>query len=120
MANARVVLRGYRETMSALQKVDRDTAKVVRDELKQAGESVAVEARSRISRYPGARVSQIGPRATNRGVFVTQRAKKVTGQHAQFGALQMMHLMAALDSKEADVIRGVEAAFDRLADRHGF
>lgn len=120
MAQPRVVLRNYRETMSALQKVDRGTAKTVRDELKHAGESVAQEARRRISRYPGAKVSQISPRATNRGVFVTQRARKVTGQHPQFGALQMMHLMEALDDKEDDVIRGVEKAFDRLADQHGF
>lgn len=117
---ARVHLKNYRQTMAALQRVDKGTAKTVKDELKQAGESVAEEARQRISIYPGARTSQIGPRATNRAVFVTQRARKVTGRRGDFGALQMGHMIDALDEKEDDVIRGVEAAFDRLADRHGF
>jgi hypothetical protein len=118
--SARVHLKHYSSTMRALQSVDKGTAKTIKDELKQAGETVAEEARRRISVYPGARTAQIGPRATNRGVFVTQRARKVTGQRGDFGALQMGHLIDALDEKEDDVIRGVEAAFDRLADRHGF
>lgn len=115
-----VRLRGYRETMRALQKVDKDTAKVVRDELINAGEGVASDARGRISRYSGARAHQIGPRATNRGVFVTQRAKKVSGKRGDFGALQMAHLLEALADNEDEVIEGVEDAFDRLIRHHGF
>lgn len=120
MAKETVRLRNYRETMRALQKVDKAKGKVIRDELKQAGEVVAVAARERISRYQGARVSQIGPRVSVRGVFVTQRARKVTGQRGDFGSLQMRHLLGALAENEDKVIEGVEDALDRLIFIHGF
>ena len=101
MAAATVRVRGLRETQRALQKVNKEAAKTVRDALKEATEPVASDARSRLSRYAGASVGTIGPRATNRGVFVTQRARKKTGKRGDFGVLQMQEvLVPALEEHE--------------------
>lgn len=114
-----VRLRNYRETMRALQKVDKGTAKVIRDELKRAGEAVATEYRSRKSVFEGAKLA-VGPRASSRGLFVTDRARTVTGHHSEFGARLMRILIATMHDKEDDTVEGVEQAFGRLVRHHGF
>ena len=121
MATGTVRIIGLRETMRALQKVNREVGKTVRDELKKAAEPVARDARSKLSRYQGASLNTISPRASTRGVYVTQRKRKVTGKRGDFGALQMTQgLMPALEENEDNIIREVEQAFDRLTRRAGF
>ena len=116
MAAATVRVRGLRETQRALQKVNKEAAKTVRDALKEATEPVASDARSRLSRYAGASVGTIGPRATNRGVFVTQRARKKTGKRGDFGVLQMQEvLVPALEEHEGEIVERVDDALERLA-----
>jgi len=120
MANA-VRVKGYRETMQALHKVNRGVEKSWRDAFKKAAEPIAASARQKLGRYSGASISTIGPKVSVSGVFVTQRARKVTGLRADFGALQMTQaLIPALDEHENDVVRGVERSFDDLAKSAGF
>lgn len=115
-----VRIHGLREAQRALQKVNREAAKRVRDTLKQVAEPVAEDARTKLARYPGASVGTIGPRATMRGVFVTQRARKVTGSRPDFGALQMTRvLIPALEENEDMVLDEVEQALDKLGRQAG-
>lgn len=121
MAAATVRVKGLRELMRALNKVNKEAAKTVRAELIKAATPIAVSARSKISRYAGASTSTIGPRASVKGAFVTQRASKVTGVRGDFGVLQMrVGLEPALEEREDETVLAVEQALDRLGVRAGF
>jgi hypothetical protein len=115
-----VRIRGLRESLRALERVNKGVGKQVKDELKKAAEPVARTAQSKISRYAGAKTSTIGPRASVRGVFVTQRARKVTGLRGDFGTLQMRLLEESLKEHENEIVHDVERAFDRLTRSEGF
>lgn len=117
---AAVRVKGLKETQKAFRKVDKGLAKEMRDAGKKAAEPVAAEARSRISKYAGASVSTIKPRATAGGAFVTQGARKVSGLRGDFGVLQMGHLVDALEEKHDEVIRIYEEGLDRLNLSAGF
>jgi hypothetical protein len=94
---------------------------VLREHLKRTAEPVAAEARSLVSKYPGAKVSTIGPRVVLRGVYVTQRARTVTGQHPQFGALQMVRaFIPALEHNVEAIEQGAEEALDTIEHIGGF
>lgn len=63
----------------------------------------------------------LAPRASVKGVFVTQRARKVSGKRADFGTLQMTSvLIPALDEHQDEVLDSVEQALDRLGRSAGF
>lgn len=119
-SGATLRVRGLREVQLALNKVNRGAAKTVRDELKRAAEPVAADARERLSRYEGASTNTISPRATGGNVFVTQRARKVTGQRPDFGRLQMVLLEESLEAHEGEIVDRVEDALDRLSSSAGF
>lgn len=121
MAEQTVRVKGYRETMRALTKVEKETARAVRRELREVAQPVADTAKQKLSRYAGASLGTIGPKVTTKGVFVTQRKKKVTGLRPDFGVLQMTEaLMPALDEHEDDIVHGLEDALDHLIDSAGF
>jgi hypothetical protein len=121
MAGATVRVRGLAELNRALNTLNKEAKRAVLNELKTAAVPVAVDARSKISRYQGASLGTIRPRATGRSVFVTQSARKVTGKRGDFGALQMTRgLMPALDENTDKIVSGLEHAIDRLAASQGF
>jgi hypothetical protein len=121
VASSTVRIKGLRETIRAFNKLEASVALEIRNELKDLAEPVAETARQKISRYAGASVGTIGPRASVRGAFVTQRAKKVTGQRADFGALQMTRgMIPALEEHEDEIVSGVEKTLDRLTATAGF
>jgi hypothetical protein len=115
-----VRVEGYRETMRALKAMESSVAREAREALKEAAEPVAITARAKISIYDDANVGTIKPRAGIRGAFVTQGAKKVTGQRGDFGTLQQRRLGEALDEHGDDIADEVEDAFSFLARKHGF
>jgi hypothetical protein len=118
---AKVHLEGYKETIRALNKINKDAKKRVFVTLATAAEPVAGTARDKISRYQGASLTTIMPRATMRGVFVVQNARKVSGLRPDFGKLQMMEgLIPALDEHEDTIVREVELALDVLGVENGF
>jgi hypothetical protein len=121
MAEATVRVRGLAETQRALRKVNKEAAKEVRDALKTAAGPVVSTAKLKLGVYPGASVGTIGPKVTMRSVFVTQRARKVTGLRPDFGRLQMTHVLEpALDEHVDDVVDEVEDALENLGRREGF
>lgn len=117
MAGA-VRLHGLRELQRSLQRVNRAAAKTVRDALKESVEPAVASTKAKEGRWAGASVGTIGARATNRSVFVTQRARKVTGRRPDFGSLQMREaLIPSVWENVNEITRGVERAFDRLLRR---
>lgn len=116
-----VKVKGYRECVRALQRVDKDTKKEMLGALKASAEPVAKDARSLLSRYQGASINTINPRAVTSGVYVTQRARKKTGKRPDFGSLQMrVGLIPALDKHEDDIVESVDHAIGILTNREGF
>src|SRR3954469_23745052 len=86
---AAVRVKGLREFQRAVGRASKETKKTVRDGLKQAAGPVVEAARAKEGKWAGSSVGTIGPRLTQRSVFVTQRARKVSGLRPDFGALQM-------------------------------
>lgn len=121
MAAAQVHIKGLRELNRALNMINRQAARGFRRELAQAAEPVAATARSKLSVFQGASVGTIGPRAAMAGVFVTQRARRVTGKRGDFGALQMRRvLVPALHEHADDIVDELDRALDRIAAKAGF
>lgn len=115
------VVRGARELIRAFETIDVTLKPVLNEALKKAAEPIAADARQRISAYEGASLSTIKPLASlTGGVRVRQSQRKRTGQHPQFGALQMEHLLAARSAHTEEVVTAAEAALDLLARKVGF
>lgn len=112
-----LVVKGYREFLRATARADRDIKRMVRRELKEAGEEVRREAVRRFtseSRYTAENFRTV---VRVRGVSVEQRLRKVDGQHPQWGALQMTKaLIPARSAKYAEILAGFDRATDRIAD----
>ena len=117
---ASVHVTGLREVQRSLNKVNREAAKVVKDEIKQAVEPIAATARSRIGVYQGASTSTIGPRVVMKGAFVTQRKRTVTGKRGDFGAKQMRILIGAMHDHKDGIVDEVDDALGRLIRLSGF
>lgn len=108
-------VRGLRETLRAFHRLDRGLKKELRDALKEAAEPVARDARDRLSRYAGASIGTIRPRASQAGAFVTQGARKVTGHRGDFGQLQMTRVMIpALEDNADEIEERAGRALDTL------
>lgn len=110
-------MRGYREFMRATAKAEKETKKVIHGRLREAADIVREESASRFQAYD--RKTAAGYRIRSRvgGVFVEQKLRKTTGQHPEFGPLQMrVALMPALDARSNDVIKRMEQALEDLAD----
>lgn len=121
MPSFTVRVSGLRETVAAFRRIDGSLVKEVRDALKEAAEPVASSARQKISRYRGASLGTIRPRASGASVFVRQDARKVTGRRGDFGALQMRKgLEPALEENAEEVVSKVDDALGKLAGESGF
>jgi len=110
--------RGWNELRRDLRKVGGPALdRAVRDGMKRAAEPVVEAARAKEGQWAGSKPGSIGPRVVRRGVFVTQRARKVTGRRPDFGALQMRDaFIPALEENEREVERAVERELDHLLD----
>ncbi len=112
---------GLRETQRALRKIDGQLeSKLLKEDLKEAVEPVAVTAREKIGHYRGARTSRIRPVVMARGVYVRQSEAKRSGLRGDFGALQWRKLAASLDEREDEVVSNLAEALDRINSRAGF
>ena len=121
MATGAIRVEGYREVTRALAKVGSEVKPALTAALKEAAWPVASDSKSRLKRYRQISLQTISPRVTTSGVYVTQRAKKVTGRRGDFGALQMTRgLMPALEANKEETYKGVELALDELIRSAGF
>lgn len=117
MAAGTVRLIGYRETLKALDDVDRKAAKL---KMTHVADPVVRDAKRLIGRYRGAKVNLIKPKATARAVVVQQGARKKTGKRPDYGFLQQRRLEEALEQNEREVIRNVAKAVVELIADAGF
>lgn len=123
--SAEVRVHGLRDLQRALNKVDRDTAKLVRDGLKEVAEPVRADAES----LAVARIRTVGTTwsrmrvGTSPGtVYVAPKARSRGGSpRPNFGGLLLQRAMLpALEKNEERIEAQVADAFDRIADRAGF
>ncbi len=104
---------GMAGALKALKLFDVAAGVALREGLKKSGELVRAEA---AARFEGTSPkSALGYRVYLRGagarVDVEQTLRRTTGQHPEFGAMQMRQaLVPALRDKQEDVYRTVEAA----------
>lgn len=117
-----VKVSGLRELRRALKGVDADASKGLDAELKGLAESVAEDARGRLSAIDPASAAGIKPKLRGfGGVVVAQTKRKRTGLRPDYGALQMRTaLIPALWSNKTDVERRLENLLDGLERRYGF
>ena len=119
---AQVKIRGLRELHRALKRYDAELKLDLERELRDAGAIVAADARQRFSAID-ARSAQ-GFKTKLRGfgrVVVQQQRRKTTGQHPEFGSLQMRRaLIPSVASNEDRVINTIEGMLDRLGREKGF
>jgi len=123
MASATVRLRGLDDLQRAFSKMSPgDLRKELNRELIEVGKIVAEDARSRFAGISASSAAGFRPRTRGFGsAVVEQRRRRTTGQHPQFGALQMRRaLLPALFSKEGEVVKGLEDMLDRLGSSNGF
>lgn len=117
MASGTVHVRGLAELQRDLGKVSKQAEKSVRDGLKHAAVPVLEAAKQNEGRWRGSKPGSIGIRATRRSVFVTQRARKVSGLRRDFGALQMREaFIPALEENAAEVSQLVEHELGNLLE----
>ena len=118
MAQQAVRLKGYREFMRATSLAEKSAGKEVRAAFTEAAEPVRVSATTRMS--PIDERSAAGYRVVvrRRGVAVEQRLRRTTGQHPEYGRLQMRRaLIPALAENINQIEQRMEKAIDRIADR---
>lgn len=114
-------MRGLRTTQRAFKRMSGELGPTLRSELASTAEPVARDARQREEQWEGASIGTIAPRIVLNGVYVTQRARKVTGKRPDFGALQMTHaFIPALEAHREEIFAGAERALDRVVRAGGF
>ena len=117
MANETIRLHGYREFMRVTRKAERETKGKIDARMREAGDIVRADAYQRFQRYDEKSASGFRVRARVGGIFVEQKLRKTTGQHPEYGELQLSRaLEPALVSKENEVVANLEKALDELAD----
>ena len=116
---------GLSELIRDLNAIDRDLAADLRTRLRAVGELVARDVRQRVGRFspPSPRTGAgVKVRVRSAGlVTVEQTKRKTTGKRPDWGVTQMKDaFLPAADANEETVVRGVDAAIERVARSHGF
>lgn len=123
MADAVAVkVKGLKELRRALKDVSVDASKGLDRELKALAEVVAEEARQRFAAIDPRSAAGFKPRLRGfSSVVVAQTRRRKTGQHPEFGSLQMRRaLLPALWSERNNVERRLESIIERAGHSHGF
>lgn len=123
-----VVVHGYREFDKATRMADKDVYKETRQAFRKVAEGVRDDGQSLFSSYGqtasqrtthaySARRYRVKTRA--RGVDVEQTLKRTTGQHPEYGGVQMRRgLVPALDQNRGQLRLRTEKAMDDVV--HSF
>ena len=113
--NATIVVKGYKEFLKAAKNAGTATNREVRAAFRRSGEIVRADAAQHIgARYSTRSAAGLKVRVRQRGIAVEQSLKKTTGQHPQYGSLQMRVLLGALYGNEAKVEAEFEHALDEV------
>lgn len=121
-AGGAIRVEGLRELERALKASDKDAAKGLRKELREAAKVVSLEARSRFSGVDGYSAMGIRPRVRSGLVAVAEQSRKrTTGKRGDYGALQMRKaLVPALWDKRDEVEERIENMLDTVGRNNGF
>jgi len=122
MASGAIRVEGLRQLERALKASDKDAAKGLRKELREAAKVVALDARGKFAGTDGYSAMGIRPRVRAGLVAVAEQSRKrVTGKRPDYGSLQMRRaLVPALWDNRKEVERRVENMLDKVADGNGF
>lgn len=114
-------VKGLRQLLRATDQADKNTKKLVRDELRKAAEPVRAEAMLRFAQYDPKSAARYGISVRRVGtVAVEQRLRRTTGQHPEFGRLQMRKaLVPALEHNTERVVGEIDNALERLTIEWG-
>lgn len=114
-----VRVEGLRELQRALRAADAELARELNRELRRAADIVAQDARGRFAQYDARSAAGFRGRVKGGGRAVAeQRRRRTTGQHPEYGALQMTRaLLPALAAKRPQVERSVEQMLDGVLRR---
>lgn len=117
MAASTTRVKGYREFVRACNRAaDRDTPRFVKGAFRAVGDIVKDDARQRFAPIDARSAAGFRTVVRVRGVTVEQRIPRTTGQHPQFGALQMrVALLPAVENKQREVEHEFERALDQVA-----
>ena len=114
-------VKGLRQLLRATDQADKNTKKLVRDELRKAAEPVRAEAMLRFAPYDPKSAARYGISVRRVGtVAVEQRLRRTTGLHPEFGRLQMRKaLVPALEHNTERVVAEIDNALERLTIEWG-
>lgn len=111
-------LDGYREFMVACAQAEPHLRRRAREVFRTVGHSVQRGAASRIAPRNARTAAGYKTVVRQRGIAVEQSLRKTTGGHPEWGGIQMRQaLMPALEANEAELLRDLERAIDRVADQ---
>lgn len=122
MAKETLVVHGYRQFLKAADNAGRESKKAVRGAFREVGDIVKVDAATRLREIDARSAAGLRTVVRARGVSVEQTLRKTTGQHPEYGRLQLRRaLEPALEEKQAQVEQAFEKAIDKVADHfdHG-
>jgi hypothetical protein len=119
---ASLKVKNLRQLHRALKNVDDDLKRELEQELRAAGDIVALDAQQRFSVIDVGSAAGIRSRVKGFGrVVVEQQRRKRTGERPDFGALQMRRaLLPARAANEDRVLESVEGMLDRIGREAGF
>lgn len=121
MARETVRVENYRAFVKSLRELDKDVAKGLRAELRSIGQLVQRDAAALLAPVDDRSAQAFKVRVRQSGVAVEQSLRRTTGDHPEFGALQMREaLLPALRKHEDEVTHQINALLDREASRNGF
>jgi hypothetical protein len=113
---ATLQVHGYREFLRAVARAENDQRRRTRETFRDVGEDVRASATSHFSPVNARSAAGYRTRVRQTGIVVQQSLRKTTGQHPEWGALQMRTaLIPALMSNEDETVRKLERALDRVA-----
>lgn len=120
--SATIQIKGLAALNRAFKRYDKQAQRGLERDLLDAANIVALDARARFSFYDLRSAAGYRPRTRGFGrIVVEQRRRKTTGQHPEYGALQMRKaLVPALYSQQEPVLKRVEQMLDRIAIEEGF
>lgn len=121
MAAATVRVRGLRALQRDFRRISKDLSKEVREGLRKAADPVRQEATALFAPVNADSASGYRIVVRQRGVALEQSRRRTTGARPDYARLQFARAMApAVESKENEVVKGLEDALDDLARGYGF
>lgn len=108
-------VKGYREFLRACSRAEKATNKETRAALAKVAEPVRAEAARLFSSIHERSANSYRVRVRATGISVEQSLRKTTGQHPEFGRLQMnTALIPALEDNADEIEHGAEKAVDEI------